>query len=315
MIEVRLLRSFAVVAELGSFTEAARRLHVSQPALSQQIKALERQLHTPLFVRAGGPTRPTPAGEQLLRHAHRVLTAVDDAADAMMGLATARTGRLRVGVVIGGFWDILHPVLRALSTTIPEARFRVRQISSQDQLAALRRGDVEVAIYRRTAEESVDGLVITPLRGDPLIAVVAEDHPALRPDGTIRLADLAGERFVAFRRVRMPLTYDRCLQACHEAGFTPNIAEHCEEPLTMALAVAGGAVSLTGAGTAGRLPGLAYAPVTPTTSIAEVSLAWREEADNPLLPIFAAEVIARCGDPVAYWGAPTGAAGVGQAAP
>jgi DNA-binding transcriptional LysR family regulator len=230
-----------------------------------------------------------------------VLTAVDDATDAMMALASARNGRLRVGVVIGGFWDVLHPVLRELSETVPEARFRVRQLASQDQFAALRRGEVEAALYRRTAEESEEGLVLTPLRGDPLIAVVAEDHPALRPDGTVHLADLAGERFVAYRRIRMPLTYDRCLQACHEAGFTPNIAEHCEDPLTMAFAVAGGAVALTGAGTAGRLPGLAYAPVTPARSIAEVSLAWREDADNPLLPLFAAQVMAHCGDPVRYW--------------
>lgn len=301
MIEVRLLRSFAVIAELGSFTEAARHLHVSQPALSQEIKALEHQLRTPLFVRSAGPTRPTPAGEQLLRHALRVLAAVDDASDAMLGLASARTGRLRVGVVVGGFWDILHPTLRALAAIVPEARFRIRQIPSQDQLAAVRRGDVEVALYRRIAEEPEDGLVITPLRGDPLIAVVAADHPALRPDGTLRLADLAGERFVAFRRVWMPLTYDRCLQACHDAGFTPDIAEHCEDPLTMAFAVAGGAVALTGAGMAGRYPGLAYPPVTPARSIAEVSLAWRHDADNPLLPVFAEQVLAHCGDPVRYW--------------
>jgi DNA-binding transcriptional LysR family regulator len=301
VLEVRLLRSFAVVAELGSFTEAARHLHISQPALSQQIKALEHTLRTPLFVRSAGPTRLTPAGEHLLRHAYRVLTAVDDTADAMLGLASGGTGRLRVGVVVGGFWDILHPVLRSLAATLPDARFRVRQIPSQEQLAAVRQGDVEVALYRRIAEEPEDGLVLRPLRDDPLIAVVADGHPALRPDGTINLADLAGEHFVAFRRVWMPLTYDRCLAACHEAGFTPAIAEHCEDPLTLAFAVAGGAVALTGAGQAGRYPGLAYAPVTPARSIAEVSLVWRQDADNPLLPVFVEQVVAHCGDPVRYW--------------
>jgi hypothetical protein len=71
--------------------------------------------------------------------------------------------------------------------------------------------------------------------------------------------------------------------------------------MAVAVTVAGGAVALTGAGLAGRYPSLAYPLVTPTRSIAEVSLAWREDADNPLLPVFAERVLALCGDPVAYW--------------
>ncbi|GAA2049618.1 LysR family transcriptional regulator [Catenulispora yoronensis] len=301
MFEVRLLRSFATIADHGSFTAAARALHLSQPALSQQIKALEHSVRTPLFVRSTTPVRLTPAGEALLRQAYRVLRAVDDAEDAMLGFAAARTGRLRVGVVAGGLYDILHPVLRDLLSALPDARFDVRRFWPQDQLAAVRRDDVDVCVYLRTTEDSEDDLRVLPLRDDHLIAILPEGHPAIRPDGTVRLADLAGERFASFRRRWMPVFYDRCLAACHAAGFMPNILEHCEDPMTMALAVCGGAAALSGAGMASRYPGLVYAPVEPRIAITEIAAVWQPDNENPLLPVFTDRVVAHCGDPVDYW--------------
>lgn len=308
MFEVRLLRSFATIADHGSFTAAARALHLSQPALSQQIKVLEHAVRTPLFVRSTTPVRLTPAGEELLRQAYRVLSAVDDAEDAMLGFATAHAGRLRVGVVAGGLYDILHPVLRHMSAAFPAARFPVRRFWPQDQLPAVRREDVDICLYLRTSEESESDLQVMPLRDDHMIALLPSGHPAVRADGSVHLPDLAGERFTAFRRRWMPIPYDRCLAACHAAGFTPDIAEHCEDPLTMALAVCGGAVALSGAGMAGRYPGLVYAPVEPRTAFTEIAAVWQPGNSNPLLPAFVERVAALCGDPLSYWGDVTVAA-------
>jgi DNA-binding transcriptional LysR family regulator len=295
LIDIRLLRYFSAVAEDGSFTTAARRLHISQPALSQQIKMLERGLGVALFIRSRTPVRLTPAGEQLLGHAYRVLRAADDAEEAVRSYSAARTGRLRVGVVSGGLYDILHPVLSSLREDVPDARFPVVQLGSPDQLTAVRRGDVDVALYRRTHDEPFADLVVKPLRDDLLIAALRAGHPAGGEDGLVRLADLADERFVSFRRQRMPLVYDRCTAACHAAGFTPDIQEHIDDPLALALAVIAGAVALSGAGMAVRFPGVFYALAEPITSIAEIAAVWHPDNDNPLLPGFVARLLAHRG--------------------
>jgi DNA-binding transcriptional LysR family regulator len=296
-MDIRQLRYFSAVAEDGSFTTAARRLHVSQPALSQQIKVLERGLGVPLLVRSCTPVRLTPAGEQLLRHAYRVMRAADDAEDAVRSYGTARTGRLRVGVVVAGLYDILHPVLSELREKVPDARFPVVQLGSPDQLTAVRRGDVDVVLYRRTHEEPESDLVMKPLRDDLLIAALRAGHPAVGEGDRVRLADLAGERFVSFRRQRMPLVYDRCLAACHAAGFTPDIQDHVDDPLALALAVVSGAVALSGAGMAVRFPGVVYALTEPQTVITEIAAVWHPDNANPLLPVFIARLLARRGDP------------------
>jgi DNA-binding transcriptional LysR family regulator len=300
VLEIRLLRYFTAVAEDGSFTTAARRLHVSQPALSQQIRVLERSLGAPLFVRSIAPVRLTPAGEQLLPQAYRVLRAAHDAEDAVRMHSAARTGRLRIGVVIGGFYDMLHPVLSELRESVPDARFPVVQMFGRDQLAALRRGDIDVSLYRRTHDEDIADLAVRPLREDLMIAAVREGHPALK-SGRVRLADLARERFVSFRRSSMPLVYDRCLAACHDAGFTPDIQEHCDEPLALALAVVSGAVALSGAGMAVRFPGVVYALVEPEISTTDISVVWHHENTNPLLPDFVNRIEAHSGDQVGFW--------------
>jgi DNA-binding transcriptional LysR family regulator len=292
VLDIRLLRYFAAVAEDGSFTSAARRLHVSQPALSQQIKVLERGLGVPLFVRTCTPVRLTPAGEQLLMHAYRVLRAADDATDAVRRYGAAHTGRLRVGVVIGGLYGILYPVLSGLREAVPDARFPVVQLGSPEQLTAVRRGDVDVALYRRTNQEKTRDLVVRPLRDDLMIAMLRTGHPAVTDSGRVRLADLAGERFVSFRRQSMPLVYDRCLQACHAAGFTPDIQDHCDDPLTLALAVVSGAAALTGAGMAVRFPGVVYALVEPDAPITQIAAVWHPDNANPLLPGFIDRVMA-----------------------
>jgi len=135
--------------------------------------------------------------------------------------------------------------------------------------------------------------VSEPLRADRLIALVPNGHPAYR-DGAVELADLAGERFASFRRIWMPRVYDLCLAACHTAGFVPDIREYCDNPMTLALAVVGGAVALSGDGMSGRYPGVHYALTTPATYIADISAVWRPDSDNPLLPLFVSRVVEHC---------------------
>jgi DNA-binding transcriptional LysR family regulator len=206
---------------------------------------------------------------------------------------------------------MLFPVLSELRESVPDARFPVVQIFGRDQLAALRRGDIDVSLYRRTHEEDIADLAVRPLRDDLMIAAVREGHPALK-SGRVRLAELAGERFVSFRRSSMPLVYDRCLTACHDAGFTPDIQEHCDEPLALALAVVSGAVALSGAGMAVRFPGVVYALVEPEIPTTDISVVWHQENTNPLLPDFVKRIEAHSGDQVGFWSRANGSVDVGM---
>jgi DNA-binding transcriptional LysR family regulator len=286
LIEVRLLRYLAALAEERSFTAAAKRLHISQPSLSNQIRLMERRLGAQLVVRGSVPLVLTHVGEELLAGAYRVLRAVDETEQVTRAVATGRGGLLRIGFIHGGLYDLMLATLRSMRAALPDARFVPQQVRSEDQLTALRHGDVDVLLYRRTHPHSLDGLSSLALREDRLIAMLPADHFAGR-SGKVRLADLADERFVAFKRHHMPLVYDRCVQACREAGFEPRIVREFDDPLTLALAVGSDtAVALTGAGMANRYPGLWYLPVEPPVSTALISAVWRADRVSPLLEPF-----------------------------
>ena len=297
LIEVRLLRYFVAVAEERSFTAAARRLHIAQPSLSNQIRQLERRLGAQVIDRRVQPLALTEAGVQLLEGAYRTLQAVEDTLLAARAVAAGRAGVLRVGFIWGGLYDLLMPTLRTLRSRLPDAQFVVRQLRGVDQLTALRRGDAEVALYRPMQIEDLDGFDELPLREDRLIAVLPLGHPAGRT-GTVRLADLADEPFATFNRDLMPLMYDRCLAACRAAGFEPRLITEFYDPLTLALTVAsGGGVALTGEGMSSRYPGLVYLPVEPAVTIARIAAVWRPSCANPLLRPFLDAVVEHASTP------------------
>ncbi|MHA6762353.1 LysR family transcriptional regulator [Streptacidiphilus sp. PAMC 29251] len=305
-MDLRLLRYFVAVAEERSFTAAARRLHVSQPALSQQIKLLERSLDAELLDRSTQPLRLTPAGSEMLTGAYRLLRSVEDVDRTVRATTSGQAGVLRIGTTWGGLYDLLLPALRALRADRPDIQLPVTQLGGRDQLAALRRDEVDVVLHRHTHRDSFDGIERTVLFDDPLIAILPLGHPAGR-SGRVRLADLADERFVMIGRQVKPLVFDRCVQLCREAGFQLDVVDEVLEPMGLALAVASeGVVSLSGAGMANRYPGLDYLLVDPVVGIAEVSAVWLPTCRNALLRPFLDAL-----DPSMYaFGPATRAAGV-----
>jgi DNA-binding transcriptional LysR family regulator len=287
-VDIRLLRYFVALAEERSFTAAARRLHLSQPALSQQIQLWERRLATTLVDRSVQPLRLTPAGEHLLTGAYRLLAAHDSLEQSVRAIGSGRAGgELRIGFVYGGLYDLLVTALRMLHAEHPGALLPTRQLGGDGQLAALRADQVDVVLYRRTHPESLDGLEQRHLFDDHLIAALPAGHPAGRT-GRVRLADLAGEPFALLRRSEMPLVFHHCVQACRDAGFDPYPIIEYDEPLSLALAVGSGAagVALSGSGMANRYAGIDYLPVEPTVTISEISAVWNPGSRNGLLRPF-----------------------------
>src|SRR5277367_5372169 len=136
-MEIRELRAFVAVAEEGGLSAAARRLHVSQSALSQTVQSLERQLGVQLLVRGYAGARPTDAGKVLLGEARALIDRHDLAVAAVSG-AAATAGQLRIGVPLEFPPDLLPAALAGLAVAHPGSRVEVRHSSSAAQLAALR---------------------------------------------------------------------------------------------------------------------------------------------------------------------------------
>lgn len=221
-MDLRQLEYVVAVAEEGSFTRAAARCHVVQSALSAQVMRLERELCLKLFARTSRSVRVTPAGERLLPHARALLRGAEAARADLADYAGVATGRLRLGMVGGGVGcrPSLQQALITFHQQHPAVEVSVQDTGSRHMAEQVRDGVLDLATVALYAHQVPAGLVHELLSDEPLVAVVARDHPlASRP--TVALGELAtagsfvelAERFgirvqtdEAFRRVGVERT-------------------------------------------------------------------------------------------------------------
>lgn len=215
---MRELRAFAAVAEDGSMSAAARRLHLSQSALSQTIQSLERQLGVQLLVRSSTGAIPTEAGTVLLREARALIAQHDRAVAAVAGEA-ASSGLLRVGVPLELPADLLPAALADLSADCPLTRVEASHASTTAQLAALAAGQLDVALVReRPADPRYDAvLAVEESLGVILTTACATE---LADPAGIRLHRLAGLEWIAFPRSEAPLWYDQVTAILRAHGIS-----------------------------------------------------------------------------------------------
>ena len=170
------LHAFLTVADSGSFSIAAERLHLTQPAVSKRIATLEGELDVRLFDRSGRAVRLTEAGAVLLPRARRILAEMDDSRRALRNLSGSVAGPLIVATSHHIGLHHLPPVLRRFTARHPQARPDMRFMESEIACAAVLRGEVELAII--TLPPRIEPpLEALPLWPDPLAAVAARDHP------------------------------------------------------------------------------------------------------------------------------------------
>lgn len=158
-MELYQLRGFAAVAELGNLTRAAERLHLSQPALSAQIKALEDELGVPLFDRTSSGMQLTIGGRRLLAEAEKVLAAAQSLAAAARTLKGEVAGRLRIGTVSDPAFMRVGALLAAATERYPLLQIELHQAVSGEAFEQVRRGELDASFYFGTlAHPSVAGL-------------------------------------------------------------------------------------------------------------------------------------------------------------
>lgn len=286
-MDLRRLRYFVALAEELHFGRAARRLHVVQPALSQQLRALEEEIGAALVERTTRSVKLTAAGATLLGQARRVLADVEHAVLSTQRAARGATGHLAIGFVSAAALRVLPATLSAFRAEQPGVQIAVHEMGTAEQLRALEEERIDVGFVLPPADAGK--LAMETVYDEPLVAVLPVGH-RLAKRKTVTLASLAGEDVVWMQRGSEPRLYERYLQVCLQAGYVPRIAYEVERLESMlALVAAGLGVSHAPAST-GRTPrrGVVCVPMVRPRLRAGVGVAYSRENRSPSLAPFLA---------------------------
>lgn len=197
-MEIRQLRAFVAIAESGTFTAGALRVHVTQAAISMQIRQLETEIGAKVFVRAPRHVILTEAGEQLLRRARHILREHDAALDEIAELAGAERGRLRIGSASAMvLTEQLPSILKELRRQHPAADIAVTSGTSEVLVDQILAGEVDIAFVSLPVD--VRGIKTERLSQDQLVAIASPRHK-LAKQKTISAYTLAGERLILGER-------------------------------------------------------------------------------------------------------------------
>jgi DNA-binding transcriptional LysR family regulator len=282
-MELRHLRSFATLAEERHFGRAAARLHMAQPALSQQVKQLEREFGVELVSRTTRRVELTEAGRRFAEHARTVLGSVDRASTDMAMVAQGSAGRVSAGFIGTATYDLLPLAAREVASALPGVRLDLHgELLSPALLDGLLDGTYDLVVLRPdgVARPEVD---LRVLRTERLIAVLPDRHP-LAGRSRVDLADLAGEPFVMHFSGHRSSMHEHVLAACAAAGFRPATVMEVGETATLVVFVAAGlGVALVPDPVRSlKLDGVAYVELTGAATV-DLALATRNGEANPAI--------------------------------
>jgi DNA-binding transcriptional LysR family regulator len=239
-MELRHLRYFVAAAEAENVSRAALKLHVSQPALSRQIRDLEEEIGFSLFERSAKAVRLTEAGGVFLAEARAVLQRAEEAVKAARAAATRGRSELHVGYAPSPTVRILPPTLRAFQAALPNVRVRLHDLSSEEMLAGLRDGNLQVALMVRPSPARLRGLHFEELTRDRICLAVPPVHP-LAGANTVTFAQVAREPLVVFTRKDYPEYLEDLEALFARAHAVPKIAEEHDSAASLITAIESGA--------------------------------------------------------------------------
>lgn len=282
-MELRHLRYFVAVAETENVSRAALKLHVSQPALSRQIRDLEDELGFPLLERRAKSVHLTAAGRVFLTEAQAVLQRASDAVSVARVVATGKQGTLHVGYAPSLTVEILPQALRRFQEQMPGVRVMLHDLSTQEMLEGLRRDGLDLALLVRQPKSAMRGLRFEELRRYPLCVSMATSHPLARRR-QVSLPAVAAERLIAYSRAGFPEYHDDLVALIPK----PQIAEEHDSATSLIAAVeAGRGVALVAqcfACLAG--PRLKILPLTPAPPALVVGAMTRNGRQSRALDMF-----------------------------
>jgi LysR family transcriptional regulator, benzoate and cis,cis-muconate-responsive activator of ben and cat genes len=297
-MELRHLRYFIGVAEEENVSRAALKLHVSQPALSRQIRDLEDELGFLLLERSAKSVRLTEAGRTFLIEARGVLQRADDAVKAARAIATGG-GELHVGYAPSLTARILPPTLRAFQAESPGVRVKLHDLSTEEMLAGLREGKLQIAFIPRPTPAVLRGFRFAELVRDPVCLAVSPKH-SLAGRRTVTLAEAAREPLITYNRKDYPDAHEHLTAVFATIESKLRIAEEHDSVSSLIAAVeAGNGVAVAAQSlmcTAGQR--LKLIPISPAPEPLVVGAAWVKDgltATAERFLKFAKEVAAKLG--------------------
>lgn len=293
-MELRHLRYFVALAEELHFGRAAERLHIAQPALSQQIRRLEEELGVPLLQRTKRRVRLTAPGTAFLEHARSTLGHAHEAVRAAQLAARGDTGSLVIGFVTSSLYGVFPDVIRMFRDRFSEVRLTLHELPIVQQLEWLRNGRIQVSFLRPPVEDHA--LNVRIISKEAWVAALPQSHPLARRT-RVPLRALSEDQFILFPRELAPSLYDQLLEVYLKAGFSPHIALEAQMQAIVSLVAAGVGVALVPASLQNlRREGLVYRPLLGSFPKVELAVAWRREDLSPVLQSFlevVSEVTAR----------------------
>lgn len=288
-MELRLLRYFVTVAEERHFGRAAARLHIAQPALSQQIRSLEHSLGVQLLERTTRKVEITDPGRMLLDEANRILRRADSLEHRMRRVAAGELGVLRVGFVNSAAFDALPRIVRAFQEAHPHVGLELTEMTTTTQLNEFSNGNLDVGIGRDAVPDDATsaGVTVSDLTQERLIVAVPSRHP-LAAKRRVAAVDLAGEALIALPASRAPGVYQAVEALCAGAGFrlTPTLTAL---QFTTALGLTAAGLGLTVVPECARSfhpSGLTFRPLTDDHATSSVQLLTRQSVHFPALDQF-----------------------------
>lgn len=291
-MDFRQLRYFVAVAEELSFSAAARRLHISQPPLSLQIRAIEEELGAQLFKRDSRKVELTNAGELLLDGARKALAQLDRASEIVRQAVRGEAGELRVAFTASvPMFDAFPTILRKFRESHPAVIADLVHMSTAGQLQALADKTIDVGFLRPSPFfYPPGGISVKELWNDRLVAVLPVSHPLAVMNTPVPMEALAREDFILFPRGLGCGLFEHVSTLASRAGFGPRIRQEAREGTTiLGLIAAGMGVSiLPEIYTRTGIPGVAYRTIDAEGTESRLLIASRSDDDSPLLKHFLA---------------------------
>jgi len=236
-MNLRALQCFVILAEELNFSRAAERLHIAQPALSQQIRLLEERLGAQLVDRARRPLRLTEAGHYFFTGARQILSSWTQATLGAQEISGGRRGWLSVGFARSAMYSVLPPALKAFHQMYPQVELKLSAILTEDQTDALLDKRIHIGVGRQPV--AITGCTSYPILRERLMVVLAEDHP-LAAQKQIQVTDLADSPLIFYPK-HQNAQFKHTVQSIYcDAGVIPFVAHHADEIQTALALVAAG---------------------------------------------------------------------------
>jgi DNA-binding transcriptional LysR family regulator len=286
-VELRRVRYFVAVAEELHFRRAAKRLHLAQPALSQQVRKLELELGVELLHRDKRSVALTTAGAGFLVEARRLLRQADEAARVAQGARDGVRGNLRVGHLPDTLPTMLLRVFARFAASHPGVNVSPETASMRPALEDVRAGRLDVAVVGLPVP--VEDLEVTPLDVEGTVAAIADRHP-LSGRLSVPLDRLESEQLLLLPRATNPAFFDGVAAACRAAGIAPTLVETAEPDVMHALlnVAAGFGIALLPSSAADRygIHGVSFRPLEPPSPTTEIGLVTRANANEATVTAF-----------------------------